>query len=125
MVTVEWQERGVCWTYSGLVTGQEIISASVSIYSDRRFDDLRYKLCDFLDVEDIQMTAMEMNKVVCQHAAAAYSNHDIKIAVVGKKVDFSKLSLLIDRFRNFESKYSWPIELFEDLADAQAWLAAR
>lgn len=124
MVRVEWRGNGVSWTYSGAVSGEEIVNASTAIYSDKRFDELRYKLCDFLDADSINMTSIEMNKVVCQHAAAAHSNHDIKIAVVGKKADFDKLSLLIDRFRSFESKVSWPIELFEGLDEAQAWLGA-
>jgi hypothetical protein len=122
VVKVEWQERGVYWKYTGSVNGEEIINASTAIYADRRFDDLKYKLCDFLDADSISMTPMEMNKVVCQHAAAAMSNGDIKIAVVGKKADFARLSLLIECFRNYKSKASWPIELFEDLAAAHAWL---
>lgn len=123
MVKVDWHEHGVCWKYTGVVSGEEIINASTAIYSDRRFDDLRYKLCDFLDADSISMTPMQMNTVVCQHAAAALSNEDIKIAVVGKKSDFPGLLLLVERFRDYESKGSWPIELFEDLAAAEAWLA--
>jgi hypothetical protein len=123
MVKVEWQERGVYWKYTGSVSGEEIVNASIAIYADRRFDDLKYKLCDFLDADSITMAPMEMDKVVCQHAAAALSNGDIKIAVVGKKADIPALSLLVEHFKNYELKASWPIELFEDLTAAQAWLA--
>ena len=124
MVTVKWHEQGVSWTYFGSVRGEEIVNASTGIYSDPRFDDLRYKLCDFLNVDDINVTVSEIDKIVCQHAAAAHTNPDIKIAVVGKKSDFDKLLLLIERFRNYESRGSWPIELFEDMPSVWAWLNA-
>ena len=124
MVTVKWHEQGVGWTYFGSVRGEEIVNASTGIYSDPRFDDLRYKLCDFLNVDDINVTVSEIDKIVCQHAAAAHTNTDIKIAVVGKKSDFDKLLLLIERFRNYESRGSWPIELFEDMPSVWAWLNA-
>lgn len=123
MVKVEWKERGVCWKYSSSVSGEEVIKASVAIYADKRFDELRYKLCDFLEADSISMTARDTSKLVCQHAAAAQTNPDIKIAVVGKKIDFPSLSLLVEHFSSYESEFSWPVALFEGLVAAHEWLA--
>lgn len=123
MVKVDWHESGVCWKYSGSVNGEEVVKASTSIYSDKRFDDLKYKLCDFLDAESINITPREISTIACQHAAAALTNPDIKIAVVGKKADLPGLTLLVEHFKTYGTNDSWPITLFDDLAEAHKWLA--
>jgi hypothetical protein len=69
------------------------------------------------------MTPWEMSKVVCQQAAAAHTNPAIKIAVVGNKTRLPDLALLVEHFTNYKSAFVWPVELFEDIASAQAWLA--
>ena len=43
-----WETEGVYWNYSGEVAGQEIIDASTKIYGDSRFDNVKYKLVNFL-----------------------------------------------------------------------------
>ncbi len=65
MVKVDWQKNGVSWKYSGSVSGEEVVKAGISIYGDRRFDDLRYKLCDFSDAESINITPRQITTIVC------------------------------------------------------------
>ena len=44
---IEWKDRGVRWIYTGVVTGQEALDSNYEIYSDERFDELKYELVDF------------------------------------------------------------------------------
>jgi len=37
---IECKDRGVYWTYTGLVTGAEIMQSNFDIYGDERFDQL-------------------------------------------------------------------------------------
>ena len=82
--TMEWENKGVYWKYSGIVTGKEIVEGSTAIYGDSRFDSLAYKLVDFLDVQNVEMDKTEVALIAYQHQAAERSNPYIKNAIVIK-----------------------------------------
>ena len=124
MVKIDWQERGVYWKYSGSVSGDEIIQTSTAIYSDERFDELRYKLCDFVDTDNISMSLEEVAQIACQHTAGALTNPNVKIALVGNESNLPNLALLLEKYKTYDKELSWPIELFDDLEKAHEWLAA-
>ena len=67
---LSWEVNGVYWKYSGKVTGSEIVEASTLIYDDERFDILKYKLVDFLDVESIEIEKEELRLIAYQHLVA-------------------------------------------------------
>ena len=46
-----WEARGVVKRHHGFLAADELLAASREIQSDPRFDDLRYIINDFLDVE--------------------------------------------------------------------------
>ena len=115
---LEWETRGVYWKYSGIVSGQEIVESSTAIYGDPRFDTLKYKLVDFLDVETIKMDNDEVALIAHQHRAAEKSNPRIKNAIVIKSN-----TDLTDRFVAFFSKSSWQVQVFQNLDEANIWLA--
>ena len=49
MTKIDWQEKGIYWKLSGIVTGDEIIEMDKAIYGDSRFDDIRYLIADESD----------------------------------------------------------------------------
>jgi len=114
----EWQDKGVCWKYSGDVSGQEIIDASAAIYGDPRFDNLEYKLVDFLDASSVNMSDDEVARIAYQHKAAELSNPRIKNAIVMTvAVD------LAEKFATFFADSRWEVKVFQDLEAANQWLA--
>lgn len=113
-----WETKGVYWKYSGKVTGAEIIETSSTIYGDPRFDELRYKLVDFLDVESINMNKDEILQIACLHKAAGLSNPRIKNAIV----IVSKTNELANQFVAFFNDSPWDIQIFEDIDKANAWI---
>ncbi|RDH84645.1 MAG: hypothetical protein DIZ80_04020 [endosymbiont of Galathealinum brachiosum] len=113
-----WESEGVYWKYHGDVTGKEVIDASVSIYSDSRFDEISYKLVDFSDVVTIQMDANEIATVACMHKAAALSNPYIKTAIIINDVKNQRAKY----FTSFFKGSNWEVEIFEDLSKAYDWV---
>ena len=79
---LEWEGNGVYWKYSEKVTGTEIVEASTSIYGDERFDMLKYKFVDFLDVETIKIDKNQLALIAYQHQAAERSNPYVKTAIL-------------------------------------------
>lgn len=114
---LDWEPRGVFWRYSGDITGAEIIEASSLIYGDSRFDNLKYKLVDFLDITSIQMSTDELALVAFQHRAAEMSNQYIRTAILmGPDND------LAEQFAAFFIDSSWEVKEFKERDAANLWL---
>ena len=113
-----WEPMGVYWKYYGKVSGKEIIDASTSIYGDPRFDNLKYKLVDFLDIEAIDMDEYEVAQIAYQHKAAEISNQNIKNAIVVR----SDSRELADKFCSFFDDSNWKVRVFQDMDEANVWL---
>ena len=115
---LKWESKGVYWKYSGHVSGEEVIDASTIIYGDPRFDNLRYKLVDFLDVELFEMTETDMLKIAAQHNVAIISNPRIKNALIYN----SHTKSLTEKFCDFFKDSSWDVRAFQNLNEANNWL---
>lgn len=114
---LKWESEGVFWHYYGDVTGEEIIEASALIYGDSRFDDLKYKLVDFLDVDNISINQDELALVAYQHRAAELSNQIIKTAIVT-----NTNSERAKQFAAFFEDSRWEVKIFENRDEANTWL---
>ena len=112
-----WEANGIFWKYSDKVTGSEIIEASTSIYGDERFDMLKYKLVDFLDVETIDIGKHQLALIAYQHLAAERSNPYIKNAIL-----VNSCHKMAHEFASFFSKSSWEVKVFTDHEKANKWV---
>lgn len=117
---INWEHDGVYWKYSGEVSGKELIEASTAIYGDPRFDALRYKLVDFLDVDKIKIDEKEVTLIACQHKAAEKSNPYIKNAIVT-----TSDSELANLFATYFSDSPWEVKIFHVLDEANNWLGRK
>ena len=122
MYKFEWEDNGAYWKYHGNVSGREIINASKVIYGDPRFDDLKYKLVDFLDVDTINMDENEVTEIACQHRAAEKSNSNIKNAIVAR---LGSVTELANKFAALFSDSCWEVQVFQDRDKANKWLARK
>ncbi|MCK4675470.1 MAG: hypothetical protein KAT61_06110 [Gammaproteobacteria bacterium] len=118
---LDWEPVGIYWKYYGNISGEDVIDASTSIYGDQRFDTLKYKLVDFLDVESIKMDKDEVALIAYQHRSAERSNPYVKNAIVIK----SSGSEMAKKFAAFFSDSSWEVRIFQDLDEANNWLGRK
>jgi len=77
-----WLANGIIWTYSGVLTGNELLNSNFEIFGDERFDDIRYQIVDLSAVEKVEVTENHMRKIAHLDMAAARTNPRIKVAVV-------------------------------------------
>lgn len=113
-----WERDGVYWKYHGNVSGQEIVETSTSIYSDQRFDTLKYKLVDFLDVESVKIDDDELALVAYQHRSVEKFNPYVKTAIVLHPSGMK----LANKFAAFFSESFWDVRVFENMEEANSWL---
>jgi hypothetical protein len=121
--TTEWLNHGIIWTYTDILTGNELLESNLEIFGDERFDELRYQIVDLRAITAIQATESHMRKIAHLDMAAALTNSRIKIAVVFPTYSIDK------RFHQQYLKYTdkkspWETKDFASLAEAKAWAQA-
>ncbi len=48
-----WEDHGICMTFSGIVTTQELLDSNGEVYRDPRFSDLKYFIWDATNVKKL------------------------------------------------------------------------
>jgi hypothetical protein len=117
-----WRPDGIIWTYSGTLTGDELLDSNFEIFGDARFDDIRYQIVDLSAVEEIKVTEKDMRRIAHLDMAAARSNPRVKVAVVSTAKDGQFLSHAYKQFT--KGKSPWITHLFSTLEEAKKWLNA-
>lgn len=114
-----WSEDGVEWTYSGVLTGTEIIQSNEAIYGDPRFDDLRYQIVDFTEVETFEVSEQDMKRMAYYDRVAARSNPRIRLAVIAPEATGRSVA---ETYEKHNQEPGWEQRIFETRAEARAWL---
>ena len=116
---IDWKDRGVYWTYTGIVTGTDLLQSNFDIYGDERFDQLTYQIVNLLEAESFEVTERQIQKMAHLDAAAAKTNTRIRVAVVAR----SRQAIQIQQWyaKNIPDG-GWPTQLFETLEAAEEWV---
>lgn len=118
--TIEWHDRGIVWTYTGTLTGPELLQSNFEIFGDGRFDEIEYQIADLTGVEKFELTETHMQKIAHLDMAAARSNPRIRVAVVTGSKTGVELTRIYQK--NVTEKSTWKIGIFENPEDARIWL---
>lgn len=117
-----WEQQGVLFVFSGIVTDQDLLEANLDIYDDPRFMDLRYEVANFLDVTEFNVTSDMIRKVADLDYAASKRNPNIAVAIVDTSAVIKGLANMWAYSGGAEV---WESELFEDEVLAREWLGER
>ena len=117
--STEWKKKGVHWTFTGIVTGREILQVNLDAYGDKRFDDLRYQLVDFSEASSFDVTETEVKVIAFEDMAAARSNPRIKVALVAPQGIIRKLS---EFYARQTDPSPWETKIFDTVKEAKQWL---
>lgn len=115
---IVWEARGACKRFFGHVSDDELMDAVADIEGDARFDELRYVINDFLQVDSFGVTEETVLAISAIDAAAALSNPHIKIAVVATDSQIQTLAELYAA----SPWNAYPTEIFSTIEAARAWL---
>ena len=117
---LHWGERGVVKRYVGTVTAHDVIQSAVDVERDSRFDDLRYVINDFLEIVDVAVTGLEIERLAAIDKGAFETNPKIRIAIVTDRDDVVGLA------REYADSpvHVYPTRIFSTLRSAKEWLGA-
>ncbi len=114
-----WEARGLYRRYYGRGTDQEVLDSARLTESSERYDELRYVILDFLDVEEVTLVNPAfIREITAQDFGAALSNPCIKFAVVTRHPEIRRLA----REYATHPLCSYPLQIFDTVADARAWV---
>lgn len=116
---IEWNAETVIWTYTGRLTGEELLQSNMDIYGDERFDDLRYQIVDLRAVDEFVVDEHHMRKIAHLDRAAAYTNPRIRVAVVTSD---QKGESMTDTYIEQSPEAHWPTQTFYDFDQAIRWV---
>lgn len=114
--------KGVVYTCSGIVTGNELIDANNTIISN---PNIIYQICDVSKAKDIRIDVEQM------HAIAIQDNSyppDSKLSCVVFIGDLSKWKTLYDSYEQMSKEWvgrrtNFTTTVFDNIKDARAWLS--
>ena len=110
--------KGIYWKLTGIVTGNEIEQLTVEIFGDSQFDNLRYLILDFLNIDDFIMSNEELESVAAQDMAAAITNPYIKIAII---TTHPRAIELANMFGHMFGGHPWEISVHGNIEEARRW----
>ncbi len=117
---LHWEPRGVVRRFNGDVTIAERRRSFDLICADRRFDDLRFAITDYLAITTYEATPLATREIAALHIAPLRTNPSILIAAV------AVAPVVVAAVREFIALgyTSQPYRLFETEVDARQWIAA-
>ncbi len=118
---IHWEGKdGVRRAFSGDLTAAEVRASLAGLTGDARWDDLRYSMADFLAVRSYRISQAELEDLAAIHYGGAKINHRIVTAAV---TDSDEVRAVFQRFNALRLS-PFPLQLFDNLAAARAWIAA-
>ena len=114
-----WEPSGVYRRYVGDVSIAERRESFDTICGDRRFDDLRYTITDYLAVGRYEVTENATAEIAALHIGPLMTNPWIVIAAVAVRSD------VVAAIRDFMSHgfIRAPYRIFPTIDDARQWIA--
>ncbi len=115
-----WEPSGIYRQYYGDVTIAERRASFESICGDRRYDELRYAITDYLAVGAYEVTAEATAEIAALHIGPLITNPRLVIAAVAVRPDI--VAAIQDFVRHRFT--ATPYRIFPSLDEARRWVGA-
>ena len=117
-----WEGRVVRWKFFGTVTSREAVQSNMEIYGDPRFDNIRFQIADFSEVEALQFEEKDMKKVAFLDKAAGRSNPNIHVAIIAPSENTRNL---LEAYSKYSVDSPWTVTVFDSCEQADHWLSVK
>jgi hypothetical protein len=116
---VIWEPKGVTIRFYETASWADLENYKRELFSDDRFDDIRYQIFDALDLIHIKVSGQEAVQGAYLDRASARSNPRCKIAAVTRDEHAAMLASL---YGYALQAPGWDFKQFNDLDAARAWV---
>jgi hypothetical protein len=118
-----WENKGIYWRFSGVVTLDEQELADGEMYGDPRFDELEYFIWDGTDIDKVDYHETEADEPAAIDKVSSVYKPNLKGALIAKT---ESVKLVVQRYikTSIELGSSWEFKMFDSLEQAREWLAS-
>ena len=116
--TLSLRDGGLLRTFTGTITGSEIIEANLKLHGNYIFDDLNYVINDFSRINDCIFEEDDLLTLKTFDDVASLSKSHLKIAIIVTMdafIDLAKIYCESMRQSSYDAK------IFSSLACASKW----
>lgn len=123
MITDYWvnNNRLILTRYTGEVTGQELIDASLQKSGDMRFDHVKYIIGDWSGIDHILITPEDIKALVACLRPISFICPTAKSASIVNPD--STGNALVAWYKFLADDLTWDVEIFHNHESAEAWCA--
>lgn len=123
-IELDWEsERLLCMRYTGMVHGRELLSTTLEISGDQRFDDLRYILSDWSNIKKTDISVDDVRVLAAYIKSMSKINGKIKNATVVSKDEAGQA--LASFYKHLTRDAAWDVDSFNTSEAARSWFAER
>ncbi len=115
---IDWERAGVYRHYYGDVSVTERRASLVAISADHRFDDLRYALTNYLDVQAYETTPATTAEIAALHIGPMFTNPQLMIVAVAQRPDILAAIADFQRLGFIKAPY----RVFPTMPEARSWI---
>ena len=121
-VATESNGSGVIVSFSGVVSGPEVIDLNLRLTNEESFSQCRYQIWDFLKATRLDLSVDDLRTISIQDIAGSAINPTLRMAIVGKPDFFANMDRI---FLIFEEEWTaYKPKFFEDLEAAREWISS-
>jgi hypothetical protein len=116
-----WEDKGVLFTFSGVVTAKEIVNMQELFYGNERSDSSKYILFDVSRVEQMFVEEEEIKIFAARDSGASKSIPFVKVALISKD---QNIKLLLQKYIDVSLRLNktWSFEIFDNITTAREWI---
>lgn len=116
---IEWKDSNVIVSFAKNLTFKDSYEANNLIYGDPRFDNMKYQIADFSNIEKAEFTEDEIKIISTLEKSSTIWNNNIKMAIVIS--DSVCLNFIIDPYIDGMKSTNWEIKIFKNIIEAEKW----
>ncbi len=113
------KDSGLIWEFYGVVVNEDVINCNLESSVDKDFENFKFTIIHFTDIEDIRLTDQTIRKLARMHKTASEKNKKIKLALVCKSYF---IKILANTYKASGGDDIWQMKIFDNIDDAFLWI---
>jgi len=113
-----WEPSGIRFVFTGTVTDDDLIQSNKDVYDDPRFEDIRYQIADFRDMDEFAALSDTVRLIADMDREQASRNPDIKVAILSTS---SLMKGLGRMYALSGAGEEWDVRVFDTEEEAREW----
>jgi len=116
---IKWNRNGVYLQFRGVVSSQDLIDANNYVISNAKFEQIKYQIFDFLQIDDFNITSYDMTIIGTMDKSQSEFKSEMKVAVLTQDRYVRDLT---NEYNQLMAGSHWITQIFPDLESAKNWV---